>query len=780
MLVAMSLSLNGAWALTYAPATDLPSPQPPAGAARIDASVPGNIELDLERSGRVPELFVGANITELARFEGMDFWYECEFDGPDGEHTRPVSLVFEGVDCIATYWLNGEEIGRSANAMIEHRFDVSDTLRRGAPNHLVVHIQSAIVAARRKTYEPIMRALPMNWAGLHIRKPAHAYGWDIMPRAVLGGIWRSVHLEETEACRFTDLYFTTNSVGEPGPDGRPGPATLSLFYAVATDPARLSQALVHVRGSCGDSSFDVSERAVFTAGSLSFAVEHPKLWWPRGYGEPNLYDVTVELVVDGAVAAASSAIVGIRTVALERSETTDPVGGGQFRFVVNGVPILVKGSNWVPADAFHSRDADRYGKLLDLFRDLGCSMLRCWGGNVYEDHGFYEFCDRNGIMVWQDFAMACARYPQDDEFAAELRAEAEAVVRKLRAHPALVVWCGDNECDQAWPDPSVNRLTREVLPDVVRRLDPDRPYIPSSPYYAPEVVRTGDRNRLPECHLWRPRDYYKSAMYTSHTAHFVGEIGYHGCPNVSSIRKFIRKERLWPPESNPEWMVHASDPLAGEGRWAYRIELMRKQVRELFGESPTSLDRFALASQICQAEAKKFFVEMTRLGKWRRTGVLWWNVVDGWPQFSDAVVDYYLGKKLAYHYLRRVQQPVCVMIGELADWHHRVVLGNDSRVDVRGRYSIRNAEDGAVVLAGEFFGPANENVELGRVPGSHAEHELYLIEWQSNPARGGSTTTVGGNHYLAGFPPIDLARYERWLCSIAELSPEFDAEAVAR
>jgi beta-mannosidase len=227
-------------------------------------------------------------------------------------------------------------------------------------------------------------------------------------------------------------------------------------------------------------------------------------------------------------------------------------------------------------------------------------------------------------------------------------------------------------------------------------------------------------------------------------------------------------------------MVHASDPLAGEGRWAYRIELMRKQVRELFGKSPNSLDRFALASQICQAEAKKYFVEMTRLGKWRRTGVLWWNVVDGWPQFSDAVVDYYLGKKLAYHYLRRVQQPVCIMIGELADWHHRVVLGNDSRVDVSGRYSIRNAEDGAEILAGEFFGPANENVELGRVPGSHAEHELYLIEWQSNPARGGSAAAIGANHYLAGFPPIDLARYERWLGSIAALSPEFDAEAVAR
>ncbi|TFH05747.1 MAG: glycoside hydrolase family 2, partial [Spirochaetales bacterium] len=168
-----------------------------------------------------------------------------------------------------------------------------------------------------------------------------------------------------------------------------------------------------------------------------------------------------------------------------------------------------------------------------------------------------------------------------------------------------------------------------------------------------------------------------------------------------------------------------------DGPWAYRVELMANQIRELFGAIPDDLETFVLASQICQAEAKKYFVEMTRLGKWRRTGVLWWNVVDGWPQFSDSVVDYYLTKKLAYHYLRRVQRPFCIMIDEPKDWHVTVVAGNDSREDVAGEYTVRDADAGTILLEGAYSAPANENIRLGRIPVSHSDRKLFLITWSS-------------------------------------------------
>ena len=253
---------------------------------------------------------------------------------------------------------------------------------------------------------------------------------------------------------------------------------------------------------------------------------------------------------------------------------------GQFMFKVNGVPILVKGSNWVPADAFHSRDAGRYEKILALFVDLKCNFLRSWGGNVYEDDAFFNICDRNGIMVWQDFAMADAVYPITDDFLDLIRQEAVSVVSKLRNHPSLALWAGDNEVDGAYLfhglDPAHNKINREVLPQVVFRCDPYRPYLPSSPYISPEVAATGNHQLMPEEHLWGPRDYFKSTYYTEHTAQFVSEIGYHGCPAFPPSSASSTPEHLWPWQNNPQWILH-STALGGR---SLRIErVMANQVQ---------------------------------------------------------------------------------------------------------------------------------------------------------------------------------------------------------
>ncbi len=374
--------------------------------------------------------------------------------------------------------------------------------------------------------------------------------------------------------------------------------------------------------------------------------------------------------------------LGIRTVELVRSEITD-VYGGDFHFLVNGVKIFCKGSNWVPADAFHSRDQARYEQMLELFNDTNCNILRAWGGNVYEDHAFFDLCDRMGIMVWQDFAMACATYPLDEEFLNVMRQEAESVVAKLRQHPSLILWSGDNECDQFAMnnfnvDPGMNRLTREILPQVVHRLDPYRPYLASSPYVSQAVWETKNERLLPENHLWGPRDYYKSSFYAESPAHFVSETGYHGCNSLSSMKTFISPDKLWPWQDNAEWLAHAYEPIGPGGPYSYRIKLMADQTAEMFGSQPENLEDFILASQISQAEAKKFFIELTRYKKWRRSGVIWWNMIDGWPQFSDAVVSYDFIKKLAYHYIKRVQQDLCLMFDEIDRWNIRLHASNDT------------------------------------------------------------------------------------------------------
>ncbi|MBT7165403.1 MAG: glycoside hydrolase family 2 [Victivallales bacterium] len=771
-----TLSLDGTWALTHF-LEGTQQAGSPAELAALDlptlpAEVPGNVELDLVRAGELPEPFFGLNTTLLRPLEFHEWWYRREFASPDYPAT---DLVFEGLDCFATIWLNGQLLGTSANALVPQHFAATDALAPpGQDNELVVRLASPINAVRDCPIGPGDRAQASNIESIWARKPSHAYGWDIMPRVVSAGIWRSVRLEERRSTDWTNLFLRTFRISEQQ-------AELELDFAFRTDEPILDGFSVQIQGTCGDSTFSHTRRTHFTAGHSRFPVANPRLWWPRGYGEAALYEVTVTLLHNGEAVAARTLTTGIRSVELDQSAVNTAEKPGHFFFRVNGERIFCKGSNWVPADAFHSRDAERIPDLLALFADMECNMLRCWGGSVYEPHLFYDICDREGILVWQDFAMACARYPQAPEFQQMLREEAEWVVRELRNHPCIALWAGDNECDCSYlgwwgdpTDPATNALTRDVLPKVATRLDPSRPYLPSSPYISPEVFALGGGQKFaPEQHLWGPRDYYKSDFYANNTACFASEMGYHGCPNASSLATFISPEKLWPALDNDEWMLHSTNPMPGVSDISYRIELMHKQVLEVFGEIPDNLAEFAQASQIVQAEAKKFFLEIFRQHKWRKSGVLWWNMVDGWPQISDAIVDYYLGKKLAYHYLKRVHGQLAVIVREPGAWNASVVVSNDSREVKQGSYRIWDADTDETVLAGDFRAPANENAELGTIRTPCSAQRLFLIEWEANGQKGCS-------HYLLGTPPFSLADYTRRLPKIAALDESFDPAKVGQ
>lgn len=774
-----SYSLDGTWTLTAFPERDSPVRHPDdlvhhAGDA-VPAQVPGNVELDLQRAGRIADPFYADNIYTLRPYELYEWWYERTFTPPlDEIPGQCTELVFHGVDCIATYWLNSEVLGTSENMFIEHRFDVTGRLRPGEPNTLVVRLGSPVLAALRHRFDPSLETWGFGEEKVWVRKAAHSYGWDIMPRALSAGLWRSVELVVHPENEITDVYVFTKSLSA-------GKATMGLYFEATVEPEHLLDLTLRVTGSCGDSAFNVARRVRYSASTVTFDIEDPQLWWPAGYGDlpvggtptddAALYHATVQLCVGDRVLAERAVTFGVRTLVLERTDLTSSTEPGEFLFRINGVPILCKGTNWVPADAFHSRDARRIPAILEMARDLGCNIIRCWGGNVYEDHAFYDLCDRYGMLVWQDFAMACSRYPQAPEFLDTMRQEALSVVRKLRNHPSLALWCGDNECDMLYPDPQKNRITRQVLPDAVFQADPYRPYLPSSPYIAPAAV--GHADRMPEQHLWGPRDYFKSDFYTHHTAHFVSEIGYHGCPNVSSIRRFIDEDHLWPWQDNEQWITHCTAPSGKDDPYRYRVALMANQIRELFGSVPEDLETFALASQISQAEAKKAFIEMTRLRKWRRTGVIWWNLMDGWPQFSDAIVDYTFGRKLAYPYIKRAQLPVCLMLDAPRDWHVRLAVSNDTRYDAEGTYRVWDADSSETLLEGAFHSPANETANLGAIPASWSDQRLFLIEW----TLGGRTF---GNHALLGTPPFSLERYRTWLGAIAALQPTFDATTVGR
>ena len=769
-----TISLNGTWQLTYgpqqpghthsAPLTDWPT---------VPAAVPGNVELDLIAAGVLPELSTGNNIYLLRDYETYEWWYVRDFTIPDLADDERVELVFDGLDCIGSIWLNDQLVGQTDNMLIAHRFDVTE-LVRGArlldeqPIRLTVQIASAVLEGRSHHPSPVEFAFAPSWEALNVRKAPHMYGWDIMPRLVSAGLWRDVHLDIFGPARIRSAYWATLAA-----DPEQRSATVMVDWDMAVDRANLDGLSIQVSlaREGQNPAYTRSLPVLGSHGREIIDLRDVDLWWPRGYGEPALYEAVLNLVdEDGAVLDTHRSVIGLRTVELRRSDITSDDEPGDFAFIINGQRIYCKGTNWVPLDALHSRDRLHVQPAMDMIADLNCNMIRCWGGNVYEDHVFFDLCDRQGVMVWQDFAMACAIYPQTDTFAERIRIEAEAVVRKLRNHPSLALWAGNNEIDEtyAWArlnlDPNSDRLSRHVLPEVVRQLDPARPYLPSSPYRSPEMVRRGNRPELqPEQHLWGPRDDFKGPFYTQSRAHFVSEIGYHGCPDRRSLEQFLDPEYVWPWQDNDQWLTHATRPHRDYTAWNYRIPLMAKQTAVLFAQVPDNLDDFVLASQVVQAEAKKFFIEWWRQGKGWRTGMLWWNLLDGWPIISDAIVDYYGRKKLAYGYIQRVQADVCAIVCEPRDGRHEVVVVNDTPRPAEGRVTVRDADTGTTLFKGDYCVDANGKTIAGNLSPVSVP-SMWLI-----------TYTVGDrtlrNHYLTGPRPFNLRDYRRWLDAL-DLPPD--------
>jgi beta-mannosidase len=757
-----AMKLDGIWELAYGPQT-ADAPETPealrrAGWPTIPATVPGNVELDLLAAGRIAEPSVGNNIYDLVKYEDQRWFYRRRFASPAVRDSQRVVLRFDGLDCLGTIFLNGRQVGTTDNMFIPHEFDVTALLATSGENELVVRIDSAVLAGRKHQPAPGELAHSVNWESLPIRKAPHMYGWDIMPRLVSAGLWRDVSLRVQEATHWRSVYWTTLAA-----DPAKRTATVMVDWDFATDRADVQPLRVFVTVGRDGQAVHRSEHAVLgTHGRARISLENVDLWWPRGYGAPNLYDAVVVLAdADDAVLDRHTCRIGLRTVQLRRTDITTPEHPGEFLFVVNGEPIFVKGTNWVPLDGFHSRDPQHLSAAFAMLVDLNCNMVRCWGGNVYESQAFFNLCDRHGVMVWQDFAMACWIYPQSDAFAGQIRREAEAIVPLLRNHPSLALWSGNNEIDESheWAglgvDPNTDRLSREVLPAVVRRLDPVRPYLPSSPYRSPAFVTAGGHHHLkPEDHLWGPRDDFKGRYYTSSPAHFASEIGYHGCPDRASLEQMMEPGHVWPWQDNEQWLTHCVRPLPGFTLYNYRIPLMANQIAVLFGEVPDDLDQFILASQASQAEALKFFIERFRQDKFRRTGILWWNLRDGWPEISDAIVDYYGRRKLAYHYVRRIQADVCPICAEAVDGRHRFVVVNDTLAAVAGRLCVTASESGRVLLEQDVSIAANGKAVVGAVPEA-AEPTLWLLRFAFGE-------NVATNHYISGPRPYRLTDYSRW------------------
>ena len=761
-----SISLDGAWKLAYGPystnAPATPDELKKSTWTEISAKVPGNVELDLLASGKIKNPEVGINIYDLRKYEAYQWWYSRTFESPRLNNGERAEMVFEGLDCFGTIWINNHLVGNTDNMLISHRFDITNLLNPQGNNTIHIRIDPAVIEGRNYDNGIIGNRMDCGAEAVNVRKAPHMYGWDIMPRLISAGLWREVRLDIKKPTRLKQVDWITNTVEIPQRRAR-----MLLYWEFTTDYPTVDGLSMEVSLQKGSNTIYKNTFPLYTYCSRQrISLDNVDFWWPRGYGDPVLYDATVRIVDDKKnVLDEQKQKVGIRTAELTRSEITTKETPGEFVFKINGEKIFVRGTNWVPLDALHSRDKNHLKDAIEMITDLNCNMIRCWGGNVYEDHDFFDLCDKNGIMVWQDFAMGCTIYPQDKDFAEKIRKEAISVVVKLRDHPSLVLWSGNNENDASlgWAfrklDPRYDLISRDVLPRVIWEYDPVRNYLPSSPYWSEEFYNRGcDDSMLPEVHLWGPRGYYKAPFYTHVNAHFVSEIGYHGCPNRNSLERMFDTESVYPwtgdGKWNDQWQAKSVQSHPNSTFTSHRNDLMINQVKALFGDSPKDLDQFIFASQTVQAEAMKFFIELWRMDKFRKTGIIWWNLRDGWPIISDAVVDYYNSKKLAYYYIRQVQHNTCVMIGDATDGKHPVVAVNDTREEKSGTVEVREADSGVVIFSSLFKIPVNGKTVIGSIPENHKQ-SMWLIEYSI-----GKEKLM--NHYLAGEAPFKLSDYLRW------------------
>lgn len=607
-----------------------------AAHATLDAVVPGDAHLDLMRAGLLPDLYTGMNADHALWMEQKDFWYRCEFHSAPLSGEQKAMLVFHGLDTYATIWLNRQCIGKTSNMFLRHEFDVTRILLPVGKNELVVRFAAPAFSI---PFNPLHRPMSEAWSQqrLFCRKAQMSFGWDIAPRLLTVGLWRPVELVVVDAARITDSWVSPLEFrGE------------DVLVCVKTEVewTGATGGVANVTGQIHDTPWSVTAKLELGRNVVTQEVllKKPPLWNPIGYGKPTQVQTSVALRVNGRQLDARSGQTGLRRIELVTEP--QPSGAQSFRFRCNGSDILVTGLNWTPLDAIFARvTPKRITQTLEELAGIGCNMLRVWGGGIYEPAHFYAECSRLGIMVWQDFMMACGWYPQTDAYATLLAEEAQQVIKDLRGYPCLAVWAGDNEVDAQYPTiANQNRLTRETLADCCRQLDPCNTYVPSSPWRPSGKPVAWVNATEGDSHYYRHGTDYRAPMNWDIRPRFLSEFGHLSLPSLELIRKYFPSGSDWP-LTGAMWRYHGADTIHLK---RFRgPEYVLASLKSCGRPEPKTIEEAVVASQELQAEAVCAWIEHYCADP-DFGGFMLWNVADCWPQHSDSVIDYLGNRKTIF------------------------------------------------------------------------------------------------------------------------------------
>ena len=687
--------LHKGWALTV---TDGPAPFP---IADVPATVPGTFLTDLLEAGLIPDPYLDRNEHEISWSGEVDLSYATVFEWTPSGADR-VDLVAAELDTAATVVLNGRVIASVQNQHRSWRFDVTSALHEGE-NTLEIRFASPLATARENIellgdLPAVGNDLPYN----AIRKMASNFGWDWGPVLVTSGISGPIGLEEWSTARLAPI--------------RPQ-VTVDQGHGVVA-----LQVPIERSGSPGDEAVSVSARLLDPSGTqideavrssqgdeiaLRLSAEAPQLWWPRGYGDQPLYAVAVELRdADGVLRGTRTHRIGFRTAGAV--EEPDEIGTS-FTLTVNGTAILAKGANWIPEDCFPSRLTTRdYRRAITDAVDAGMNVLRIWGGGLYAPEELYALCDEFGIMVWQDFAMACAAYSESEPLRSEVIAEAREHIVRLAWHPALVHWNGSNENVEGyyhwgWKETLPETATwgygyyTEIFPTLLAELDPTRSYTPSSPFSRPLIdqPRHPDHGTIHNWVAWASEEDNDYRRYRDTIPRFSAEFGYQGPANWATITRAVTERPL---DADSPAMLSHQKAVGGQDKLRRG---MAPHLPEVEG-----FDDVHFATQLNQARALICGIGHY-LSYWPRcAGTIVWQLNDCWPVTSWAAVDGDGRRKLLWYALRDLYAPLLITV-QPRGGDEVVSLVNDSAAALDGPLVLRRQ-----TLAGEVIAEATSQLEV--------------------------------------------------------------------
>ena len=683
-----SLDLTGKWEFKQYPASarrmrDLDSGN------WLQTTVPCSIFNSLIAADKIKQSDIDARPEDFSWVSEKPWIYRKTFDTPaELLNCDRVDLVFDGLDTIASIWLNGKLIGKTNNMFIPFRFDVTQFLKL-RNNSLLVKFEPATQYAKRlmNRYTSFSESDFRNPYRVYIRKAQYQFGWDFCPQLPGCGIWRPVRLEGTKKARFADLHVQTVDCNHRYAD---------IKIAVKLSTVTTEEFLCKLTLSCREQT--IEHNLTFSPGedsqSTVIRIESPLLWWPVGYGQQRLYHLVFCLLHGDEIIDQTQKKVGIRTAKLNRSPDEY---GEKFQFEINGQPIFAKGANWVPASIFAgSVDSGDYEKLLSAAAKSNINMLRIWGGGYYEADKFYELCNQLGIMIWQDFMFACAYYPDRQWFLEEVKKEAATIIRQLRNHPCLVLWCGNNEIDWMHHTGKLGKskkfhgkaLYHRLLPQLVAELDSDSDYIPTTPLGEKDKFKSGQPLTTHQWSVWsghqpvrqyhcRPQDIPR----------FVTEFGLQSLPHMKTIKNFCP----------PEHLRIGSFPIEKHNYQLDGNSRLYRYIGDLFGTAE-NLEQFVYFSQVTQARGVKAYVEHLRAHNFRNNGVLFWQFNDCCPAISWSAMDATYEPKALYYYTRRFFSKLLIaVVSELekaqvdlpAVQSPKVIVINDSNQPITATLNCR-------------------------------------------------------------------------------------------